>query len=97
MINALGSYPLNLEQNIKASTKIATKQTSSEVLGYKVDKDGYFTDEFNKQAGIPIDYKIHSSTLESLVRSNDIMDPDIKNFKSIYIAKTVGNAYRLLA
>ena len=48
MINALGSYPLNLEQNIKVSTKVATKQTSSEVLGYKVDKDGYFTDEFNK-------------------------------------------------
>ena len=67
MINALGSYALNLEQNIKVSAKVATKQTSSEVLGYKVDKDGYFTDEFNKQAGIPIDYKIHSSTLESLV------------------------------
>ena len=97
MINALGSYPLNLEQNIKVSTKASTKQTSSEVLGYKVDKDGYFTDEFNKQAGIPSDYKIHSSTLESLVRSNDIIDPDIKNFKSIDIAKTVGNAYRLLA
>ena len=32
-----------------------------------------------------------------MVRSNDIMDPDIKNFKSIDIAKTVGNAYRLLA
>ena len=53
MINALGSYPLNLEQNIKVSTKVSTNQTSSEVLGYKVDKDGYFTDEFNKQAGIP--------------------------------------------
>ena len=97
MINALGGYPLNLEQNIKVSTKASTNQTSSEVLGYKVDKDGYFTDEFNKQAGIPSDYKIHSSTLESLVRSNDIIDPDIKNFKSIDIAKTVGNAYRLLA
>jgi len=97
MINALSSYALNLEQNIKVSTKVATNQTSSEVLGYKVDKDGYFTDEFNKQAGIPSDYKIHSSTLESLVRSNDIMDPDIKNFKNIDIAKTVGNAYRLLA
>ena len=51
MINALSSYALNLEQNIKVSTKVATKQTSSEVLGYKIDKDGYFTDEFNKQAG----------------------------------------------
>ena len=48
MINALGSYPLNLEQSIKVSTKAFTNQTSSEALGYKVDKDGYFTDEFNK-------------------------------------------------
>jgi len=54
MINALGSYPLNLEQNIKVSTKVATKQTSSELLGYKVDKDGYFTDEFNKQAAYQV-------------------------------------------
>ena len=38
MINALGSYPLNLEQNIKVSTKVATKQTSSELLGYKVER-----------------------------------------------------------
>ena len=53
MINALGGYPLNLEQNIKVLTKVSTNQTSSEVLGYKVDKDGYFTDEFNKQADIP--------------------------------------------
>jgi len=47
MINALGSYPLNLEQNIKVSTKVATNQTSSEVLGYKVDKDGYFKARWN--------------------------------------------------
>lgn len=32
MINALGSYPLNLEQNIKVSTKASTNQTNSEVL-----------------------------------------------------------------
>ena len=83
MINALGSYPLNLEQNIKVSTKVATKQTSSEVLGYKVDKDGYFTDEFNKQAGIPSDYKIHSSTLESLVRIETQPDYMQRAFDSI--------------
>ena len=38
MINALGSYHLNLEQNIKVSTKASTNQTSSLVLGYKIDK-----------------------------------------------------------
>ena len=97
MINALGSYPLNLEQNIKVSTKVATKQTSSEVLGYKVDKDGYFTDEFNKQAGIPSNYKIHSSTLESLVRIETQSDYMKRTFDSIDILKTVNNAYKILS
>ena len=97
MINALGSYPLNLEQNIKVSTKVATKQTNSEVLGYKVDKDGYFTDEFNKQAGIPSGYKIHSSTLESLVRIETQPDYMQRAFDSIDILKTVNNAYKILS
>ena len=97
MINALGSYPLNLEQNIKVSTKVATNQTSSEVLGYKVDKDGYFTDEFNKQAGIPSEYKIHSSTLESLVRIETQSDYMQRTFDSIDILKTVNNAYKILS
>ena len=97
MINALGSYPLNLEQNIKVSTKVAAKQTSSEVLGYKVDKDGYFTDEFNKQAGIPSEYKIHSSTLESLVNVAEGTSFFSRTFKSIDIAKTAGNAYKILS
>ena len=97
MINALGSYPLNLEQNIKVSTKASTNQTSSLVLGYKVDKDGYFTDEFNKQAGIPSDYKIHSSTLESLVRIETQSDYMQRAFDSIDILKTVNNAYKILS
>ena len=97
MINALGSYPLNLEQSIKVSTKVATNQTSSLVLGYKVDKDGYFTDEFNKQAGIPSDYKIHSSTLESLVRIETQSDYMQRTFDSIDILKTVNNAYKILS
>ena len=97
MINTLGSYHLNLEQNIKVSTKVSTNQTSSEVLGYKVDKDGYFTDEFNKQAGIPSDYKIHSSTLESLVNVAEGTSFFSRTFKSIDIAKTAGNAYKILS
>ena len=97
MINALGSYSLNLEQNIKVSTKVATNQTSSLVLGYKVDKDGYFTDEFNKQAGIPSGYKIHSSTLESLVRIETQPDYMQRAFDSIDILKTVNNAYKILS
>ena len=91
------SYKTSINSKQAASLSTATNQTSSEVLGYKVDKDGYFTDEFNKQAGIPSDYKIHSSTLESLVRIETQSDYMQRTFDSIDILKTVNNAYKILS
>ncbi|HGG0010076.1 TPA: hypothetical protein ACJE4R_001358 [Campylobacter coli] len=46
---------LNSNTNVKnlQDTQDATK-TSNKVLGYEVDKDGFFTSEFNKAAGLPI-------------------------------------------
>ncbi|WP_148786160.1 Cj0814 family flagellar-dependent secreted protein [Campylobacter concisus] len=91
------SYKTSINSKQAASLSTATNQTSSEVLGYKVDKDGYFTDEFNKQAGIPSEYKIHSSTLESLVRIETQSDYMQRTFDSIDILKTVNNAYKILS
>ena len=91
------SYKASINSRQAASLSTATNQTSSEVLGYKVDKDGYFTDEFNKQAGIPSEYKIHSSTLESLVRIETQPDYMQRAFDSIDILKTVNNAYKILS
>ena len=69
----------------------------NEVLGYKVGADGYFTSEFNEAAGIPKDYKIHSDTLKSLVNVNTNSGILKADFKNIDIAKTVGNAYKILS
>ena len=91
------SYKTSINSKQAASLSTATNQTSSLVLGYKVDKDGYFTDEFNKQAGIPSGYKIHSSTLESLVRIETQSDYMQRTFDSIDILKTVNNAYKILS
>ena len=91
------SYKASINSRQAASLSTATNQTSSLVLGYKIDKDGYFTDEFNKQAGIPSDYKIHSSTLESLVRIETQSDYMQRTFDSIDILKTVNNAYKVLS
>ena len=91
------SYKASINSKQVVTLGTATNQTSSEVLGYKVDKDGYFTDEFNKQAGIPSDYKIHSSTLESLVRIETQSDYMQRAFDSIDILKTVNNAYKILS
>ena len=91
------SYKASINSRQAASLSTATNQTSSLVLGYKVDKDGYFTDEFNKQAGIPSEYKIHSSTLESLVRIATQPDYMQRVFDNIDILKTVNNAYKVLS
>ena len=102
MLNGLNntytqSYKASINSKQVVTLGTATNQTSSEVLGYKVDKDGYFTDEFNKQAGIPSEYKIHSSTLESLVNVAEGTSFFSRTFKSIDIAKTAGNAYKILS
>ena len=93
----------NQHNNYYISNKINTKSyatnNTNEVLGYKVDKEGYFTAEFNKAANIPADIKIHSSTMQSLVDfwANENTSSMIKTFESIDIAKTIGNAYKILS
>ncbi len=89
---------LNSNNNVKnlQDTEQSSK-ISNKVLGYEVDNEGYFTSDFNKVAGIPEDIKIHSSTMESLVKvSTNEKDP-FRAFESIDIAKTVGNAYKILS
>ena len=49
------------------------------------------------QAGIPSEYKIHSSTLESLVNVAEGTSFFSRTFKSIDMAKTAGNAYKILS
>ena len=51
-----------------STTQTTLKPKANTVLGYKVDSDGYFMSDFNKAAGIPDNFKIHSNTMESLVR-----------------------------
>ncbi len=88
-----------VELNTQISSTTTSTQNSNEVLGYKVDKDGFFTAEFNEKAGIPSDYKIHSSTMQSLVKSQTTTQNFFyfANFQSVDIAKTIGNAYKIVS
>lgn len=88
-----------VELNTQISSTTTSSQNSNEVLGYKVDKDGFFTAEFNEKAGIPSDYKIHSSTMQSLVKSQTTTQNFFyfANFQSVDIAKTIGNAYKIVS
>ena len=40
-------------------------QATSEILGYGVDNDGFFTQDFNETAGIPKSFKIHAKQIKS--------------------------------
>ncbi|EII8776446.1 hypothetical protein K4889_001756, partial [Campylobacter coli] len=48
-------------------------------------------------AGIPEDIKIHSSTMESLAKISTNEKNPFRAFESIDIAKTIGNAYKILS
>ena len=102
MMNFINPSYTSINTSSQRSVKVfvnstnLTQASSTEVLGYKVDKNGYFTEEFNEVAGIPKDYKIHSSTMQGLVQSLNSQS-FLKSFASLDIAKTAGNAYKILS
>ena len=101
--NSNSSINLNSHSNSNAqiSAKFLVTDKSQAVgtsLGYGIDKDGYYTSDFNETAGIPSDYKIHSSTMESLARIRENNRAHAcEVFKSIDIAQSIGNAYKILS
>ncbi|MCW1360046.1 hypothetical protein OLQ22_02270 [Campylobacter jejuni] len=54
-------------------------------MSYDVDKDGYFTSEFNKKAGIPEDIKIYSSAMENFIKAQN--NGILQSYTNIDIAK----------
>ena len=107
--NNLNSYKPNLDkQNIRNlnldttlplnanldQTLVKDKSEAvDKILGYGVDKEGYFTSDFNEAAGLPKDFKIYAKDLENLV--NSYKNKDI--FTSIDIAKSMQNAYKVFS
>ncbi|CAM2871099.1 Cj0814 family flagellar-dependent secreted protein [Helicobacter burdigaliensis] len=67
-------------------------QAVNKVLGYGVDKDGFFTSDFNEAAGLPQDYKIYAKGLEEMRELYTNMD-FLTMYVDIDIAKSIGNAY----
>ena len=95
---------LNLNSNSSSNAQISTKflvtdksQAVGTSLGYGIDKDGYYTSDFNEAADIPNDYKIHSSTMESFAKMKTNENNLLRIFRSVDIAKSVGNAYKILS
>ncbi|HEC1805626.1 TPA: Cj0814 family flagellar-dependent secreted protein [Campylobacter jejuni] len=101
MINGINSYSnynyTNNTSNTKSSNAIANNnlvsdksQAVDKILGYGVDKEGFFTSNFNEAAGLPKDYKIYADGLNNFVNNFIKRQPF---YSQIDIAKTIGNAY----
>lgn len=86
----------NLSQNVKNLSK--NTNSNNKILGYEVDKDGFFTSEFNEKAGIPKDFKIHSSSMQQMIEQATSYKPfGIPLRTNIDIAQTIGNAYKVFS
>lgn len=72
-----------------------TTKTNNKVLGYEVDKDGFFTSDFNEAAGLPKDYKIYAKDIENFV--NIQTKSLLSSYINIDIAKSIGNAYKVFS
>ncbi|EAK1018344.1 hypothetical protein A7F84_01975 [Campylobacter coli] len=106
MINGINSYSSynytntfsNNTPNTKSSNTVNEtsnlvsdkSRTVSKMLGYGVDKDGFFTSDFNEAAGLPKDYKIYADGLNNFVNNFIKRQPF---YSQIDIAKTIGDAY----
>ncbi|EAI6102359.1 hypothetical protein KFS39_000736 [Campylobacter jejuni] len=101
MINGINSYSnynyTNNTSNTKSSNAIANNnlvsdksQAVDKILGYGVDKEGFFTSDFNEAVGLPKDYKIYADGLNNFVNNFIKRQPF---YSQIDIAKTIGNAY----
>jgi len=84
LINSSNSIPNSVNDKTGAVDKI---------LGYGVDKDGYFTSDFNEAAGIPKDYKISATQMQEFIKNLS----QNKNFDTINSIKTLANAYEIFS
>ncbi|EPH6325007.1 Cj0814 family flagellar-dependent secreted protein [Campylobacter jejuni] len=111
MINGINSYSnynytntfSNTTSNTKSSNAINEasnlvsdkSQAVDKILGYGVDKESFFTSDFNEAAGLPKDYKIYAKGAENL--ASYITNLNFKSFTNIDIAKSLGNAYKVFS
>lgn len=112
MINGINSYSnynytntFSNTSNTKSSNTINEtsnlvsdkSQAVSKILGYGVDKDGFFTSDFNEAAGLPKDYKIYAKSAESFANFQESDNNLFSFFHKVDIAKTIGNSYKILS
>lgn len=84
----------SIDKSLKFENSVTDKSKAvKEILGYGVDKDGFFTSDFNEAVGLSKDFKIHSQSVR------DLADKLSKNitFSSVDIVQTLSNVYQIFS
>ncbi|MFQ6341902.1 Cj0814 family flagellar-dependent secreted protein [Campylobacter sp. VTCC 70190] len=89
---------LSQESLINSSNKLLNSLNDKtgavdKILGYSVDKDGFFTSDFNEAVGLPKDYKISATQMQEFIKNLS----QNKNFDTINSIKTLANAYEIFS
>lgn len=82
----------NKKASNQANFALDKSEALSQILGYGVDKEGYFTSDFNEAVGLPQDYKIHSLSIE-----NFLSYQNSTSFLRLDLEKSLQNAYKLFS
>ena len=92
--NSSTANPQSATNSIQNSNFVKDKsQATSEILGYGVDNEGFFTSDFNEAVGLDKDYKIYAKGVENLAQELATN----KHFSQIELTKTLGNVYKLFS
>ena len=93
--NAYSSKSMNLNTNSTQNSNFVKdkSQATSEILGYGMDNEGFFTQDFNEAVGLDKDYKIYAKGVENLAQELATN----KHFSQIELTKTLGNVYKLFS
>ncbi|EPP6630992.1 hypothetical protein ACUU3K_001268 [Campylobacter upsaliensis] len=106
MINSISPYPnnhtnaFNNTSNAKLSSTTSSlvsdkTQAVDKILGYGVDKEGFFTSDFNEAARLPKDYKINANFIKALNKTLTTAELTTEAlYDYINWAKEFGNFYK---
>ena len=88
--------------NSAVSSATAVNQTTATAYGYSVDSKGFMGVDFNKAAGLPQDFKIHKSTLDTIVDNAkseteffNLLAGSSVSVVNVDVANTIGQYYSL--
>ena len=90
-LNLDTTLPLNA--NLDQTLVKDKSEAVSEILGYGVDSEGFFTSDFNEAAAIPKKFRLSAKEVEKSISLFQKDAPFFKFFSKIDLAQTYANAY----